>query len=62
VPPGKTFAEILAPVHEEFRASGMTDEELGEFVDEVVARVRASRRLHDDGEDADQGEPELILS
>lgn len=42
--PGMTFAEILAPMREDFVATGMTDEELGELVDETVARVRARRR------------------
>ena len=37
-----TLAEIMAPVREEFRESGMTEEELEVIVD--VARKRQNRR------------------
>lgn len=60
VPSGKSFAEILAPMREDFLASGMTDEELGEFVDDVVARVRAERRERC-GDEADEPSTAPIL-
>ncbi len=41
---GMTFAEIFAPVQEDFDASGMTDEELSEFVEAEVKTYRAERR------------------
>jgi hypothetical protein len=34
-PSGQTFAEILAPIHEDFLQSGMTEEELDVLVEEV---------------------------
>ncbi len=40
-----SLAEIAAPIHEEFRRSGMTQEELDEFTDELIAEVRKERRL-----------------
>jgi len=36
---GMTFAEILAPVHKEFAESGMTEEELYQFLEEVREEV-----------------------
>jgi hypothetical protein len=35
----KTFAEILAPVREEFAASGMTEEELDALIEEAREEV-----------------------
>ena len=34
---GMTFAEILAPLQQDFEATGMTDEELGEFIDKACS-------------------------
>lgn len=36
-----TFVQILAPLQEDFEATGMTDEELGEFID---AEIKAHRK------------------
>jgi hypothetical protein len=36
---GMTFAAILAPVHEEFAESGMTEEELYQFFDGIREEV-----------------------
>jgi hypothetical protein len=41
---GRTFREIMAPVHEEFRKSGMTEDELNTLVDDAVANARAERK------------------
>ena len=35
----QAFAEALAPVHEDFRRSGMTEDELDELVEEVREEV-----------------------
>ena len=35
----KSFAEILAPVHKEFEESGMSEEELAEFIEELREEV-----------------------
>ncbi len=43
--PDPSFAEIVAPIQEDFRKSGMTESELEEFIDEVVQEVRQERRL-----------------
>lgn len=51
-----TFAELLAPLREDFAATGMSDEELGDFVDGVVRRVRAGARAQ---EGTGQTEPPL---
>ena len=40
----ETFAEILAMVQEDFDASGMTDDELGEMIDAEIKAYRAERR------------------
>jgi hypothetical protein len=40
----RTFAEILAPVHEDFRKSGMTEEELDTLLREALSESRAERR------------------
>jgi hypothetical protein len=41
--PLPTFAEILAPVHEDFRQSGMTDAELDALLEGTLAEVRTER-------------------
>lgn len=41
------FAQILAPLQEDFDASGMTDEELGDFVDAELNAYRAERRANE---------------
>jgi len=41
---GPTFAEILAPLQHDFEATGMTDEELGEFIDAEIKAHRTERR------------------
>lgn len=40
----KTFAEILAPLQQDFEATGMTDAELGDFVDAEIKAHRSERR------------------
>ena len=35
----KPFAEILAPIHKEFEESGMSEEELTEFLEELREEV-----------------------
>jgi predicted transcriptional regulator len=42
--PGMTFAEILAPLQQDFEANGMTDEELGEFIDAEIKAHRSERQ------------------
>jgi hypothetical protein len=39
----RTFAEILAPVHEDFRESGMTEGELDTLLEEALGEARAER-------------------
>lgn len=39
-----TFAEIMAPVREEFRQSGMTERQLDELVDRARTRRRGQNR------------------
>jgi hypothetical protein len=41
---GRTLAEILAPVHEDFRKSGMTEDELNGLLKEALEESRAERR------------------
>jgi hypothetical protein len=41
---GRSFRDIMAPVHEDFRKSGMTEEELSILIDEETAAVRAERK------------------
>ena len=41
--PDETFAEILAPVHEDFRKSGMTESELDGLLEESLRESRAER-------------------
>lgn len=58
--PGMTFAELLAPLRDDFAATGMSDEELGDFVDDVVRRVRAERRERENSaEGVERIEPPL---
>lgn len=40
---GMTFAEILAPLQQDFEATGMTEEELGEFIEAEIKAYRAER-------------------
>jgi hypothetical protein len=42
--PSPTFAEILAPVHEEVRASGMTEEALDALLESTLEEVRQEGR------------------
>lgn len=35
----KSFAEILAPIHKQFEESGMSEEELNEFLEELREEV-----------------------
>ena len=42
--PLPTFAEILAPVHEDFRQSGMTAAELDGLLETTLAEARNERR------------------
>jgi hypothetical protein len=39
-----TLKELSGPVYEQFLASGMTDEELGEFLEKAKHEMRAERR------------------
>jgi len=39
-----TLDDVLAPVHKEFQQSGMTEEELTEFLTEVRDEVRREKR------------------
>jgi hypothetical protein len=41
---GATFDEILAPIREDFKAAGMSEQELEAFIDEEVAAARRERR------------------
>lgn len=38
-----TISEVFADVQAEFEASGMTDEELGEIIEQALAEVRAGQ-------------------
>jgi hypothetical protein len=38
---GRTFAEVLAPIHEDFRKSGMNEEELDTLLEEALGESRA---------------------
>jgi hypothetical protein len=42
---GRSFREIMAPVHDDFRRSGMTEAELEALVDKAVADARAARKV-----------------
>lgn len=48
-PWGTKIDEILAPVREEFERSGMTDEELEQFLVEVRDEVRREKRTRREG-------------
>ena len=39
-----TFAQVLSPVHEEFRKSGMTTAELDSLLEQELAGARKERR------------------
>jgi hypothetical protein len=39
-----TIAEIIAPLQQDFEATGMTDEELGAFVDAEIKAYCSERR------------------
>jgi metal-responsive CopG/Arc/MetJ family transcriptional regulator len=41
---GMTFAEILEPLQKDFEATGMTEEELGEFIDAEIKAYRSEQR------------------
>ncbi len=38
-----TFSQILAPIHEDFRQSGMTDQELDTLLEDELTEVRKER-------------------
>ncbi len=40
-----SLGEVAAPIHEEFRRSGMTQHELDELTDELIAEVRRETPL-----------------
>jgi predicted transcriptional regulator len=42
--PVPTFEELVAPVHEDFREGGMTEEELDEFLEQEIRDARAERK------------------
>jgi hypothetical protein len=42
-----TLSEILAPIHEDFRRSGMTEEELEVFLEGELSAARNERRAKD---------------
>lgn len=42
---GRPYREIMAPVHEDFRKSGLTEEELESLVDDAVTDARAVRKM-----------------
>ena len=39
-----TFAEIVAPLQQDFEASGMSEDELGEFIDSEIQAYRRERK------------------
>lgn len=41
---GMTFREILAPLAEDFEKTGMTDDELGDWIDSEIETHRAEKR------------------
>jgi predicted DNA-binding protein len=43
---GMAFREIVAPLQEDFEATGMTDEQLGELIDAEIKGFRAERRAN----------------
>jgi hypothetical protein len=46
--PLPTFAEVLGPVHEDYRKSGMTEAELDALLETTLAEVRQERRQRQD--------------
>jgi hypothetical protein len=44
--PNPSFDELAAPIRKQTKESGMTEEEIEEFVDELVREVRAEKPLH----------------
>lgn len=40
----KTFEEVFGPLQQGFEASGLTEEEVGEFVDTEIKAYRAERQ------------------
>jgi hypothetical protein len=40
----RTFAEVLAPIHDAIEASGMTPDEATDFLDSELAAMRSERR------------------
>jgi len=47
--PAKSLKEISGPIGEAFEASGMTEEELGNFIDKEIHAMRAERRAKREG-------------
>jgi hypothetical protein len=43
-PGAKGFSKLLAPVHEDFQKSGMTEGELDDLLRETLAEVRKEKR------------------
>ena len=41
--PNMTFAELLAPLQGDFEATGMSEEELGDFIDAEIKAARMER-------------------
>jgi hypothetical protein len=41
----KTLREISGPVAEQFEESGMTEDELGDFLEDVKHKMRRERRM-----------------
>ncbi len=39
-----SFREIMKPVHDDFKRSGQTDEELDAFLEQQIAAMRAEKR------------------
>jgi hypothetical protein len=46
--PLPAFGEVLAPVHEDFRQSGMTEPELDTLLERTLTEVRRERRERQD--------------
>lgn len=44
-----SLSEILAPIHEEIEASGMTEEEIDALAEAAVARARSKRKSFRNG-------------
>jgi len=40
----QTFAEVLKPIHDAVKESGLSEEEVNGLIDEAVKQVRAERR------------------